>query len=255
MILFRLPYKVFKKIAALAGFEVTVVSKAKKERAVAGDDYEVILPRATYAPWLQDAEFDKAYNAIEGYTLVDKYRCYELWQLVKESAKLEGALIEVGVWRGGTAALIAERAKESGISDTVYLCDTFAGVVKAGEEDSRYKGGEHSDTSKEMVEELLGGFGLDNTKILVGIFPDETGSMVRDETFRFCHIDVDVYQSAKDVMEWLWPKLVIGGMVVFDDYGFRGCDGVTQFVNEERGKKDRIVIHNLNGHAVLVKVS
>lgn len=96
---------------------------------------------------------------------------------------------------------------------------------------------------------------LDNTKILAGIFPEETGKLVAEEIFRFCHIDVDVYQSAKDVMEWLWPKLVSGGIVVFDDYGFHGCDGVTRFVNEERSKKDRIIIHNLNGHAIMIKVS
>jgi O-methyltransferase len=55
-------------------------------------------------------------------------------------------------------------------------------------------------------------------------------------------------------LEWLWPKLVPGGIVVFDDYGFQFCDGVTQLVNEERIKKDRIVIHNLNGHAILIKI-
>lgn len=255
MSLLRFPYKILKKLAELVGFELTVVSKAKKEMAVAGDAYETVLPKATYAPWLQDQKFNDVYGSIAGYTLVDRYRCYELWQLVEQSAKLRGALLEVGVWRGGTGALIAKKAKESGIADTVYLCDTFTGVVKAGEKDSRYKGGEHADTSKEIVEELLAGLELDNTMILVGMFPDETSGLVTDEAFRFCHIDVDVYQSAKDVVEWLWPKLVVGGMVVFDDYGFRGCDGVTRFVNEERGKEDRLVIHNLNGHAILIKIS
>jgi len=95
---------------------------------------------------------------------------------------------------------------------------------------------------------------LDNTVILVGIFPEETGKLVNDKTFRFCHVDVDVYESAKDIMEWIWPKLVIGGFVVFDDYGFQGCDGITSLVNDERNKKDRIVIHNLNGHGIIIKI-
>jgi O-methyltransferase len=90
---------------------------------------------------------------------------------------------------------------------------------------------------------------------LVGIFPDETSKIVTDDNFRFCHIDVDVYRSAKDIVGWLWPRLVIGGIIVFDDYGFESCDGVARFVNEERNKKDRIVIHNLNGHAILIKIS
>jgi O-methyltransferase len=42
--------------------------------------------------------------------------------------------------------------------------------------------------------------------------------------------------------------------MVFDDYGFQGCNGVTRIINEGRRIKDRITIHNLNGHAILIKV-
>jgi O-methyltransferase len=54
-------------------------------------------------------------------------------------------------------------------------------------------------------------------------------------------------------VEWVWPRLVAGGMIVYDDYGFRGCEGVTQFVNEQRSKPDRLIFHNLNGHAIAIK--
>jgi O-methyltransferase len=40
---------------------------------------------------------------------------------------------------------------------------------------------------------------LDNVEILEGVFPDQTGHLVENEEFRFCHIDVDVYQSANDI--------------------------------------------------------
>ena len=46
----------------------------------------------------------------------------------------------------------------------------------------------------------------------------------------------------------------VGGMIVFDDYGFSGCEGVTKLVDEERNKNDRIVIHNLNGHGIIIKI-
>lgn len=151
--------------------------------------------------------------------------------------------------------MIAYRAKLKGIEERVYLCDTFTGIVKAGEKDSTYKGNEHADTSKETAERLIKKLKLDNAEILAGIFPDETGKLAGEGAFRFCHIDVDVYRSAKEIVEWIWPKLVIGGIVVFDDYGFSSCDGITCFVNEERCKRDRLVIHNLNGHAILVKLS
>lgn len=245
-------YEIIKKIAVIAGFNFIVRRRNKK---YTGYEYETVIPSATYAPWLSDCSFNDTYQIIKNCALVDKYKCYELWQLIKETAKLDGALIEVGVWKGSSGALIAKQAKLNEIKDKVYLCDTFTGVVKAGEKDSSYKGGEHADTSRKTVEELLNKLQLDNTKILVGIFPEETSKLVNDKTFRFCHIDVDVYQSAKDIVEWLWPRLVIGGMIVFDDYGFQTCDGVTRFVNEERSKKDRLIIHNLNGHAIMIKIS
>lgn len=243
-------YKILKKFARIVGFNL-VLTKRTKEIT----NYAQALPVATYAPWLSDSLFNETYKAIKNYTLVDIYRCYELWRLVGEAEKLNGALIEVGTWKGGSGALIAKKAKLSGIEDNVYLCDTFSGVVKACDKDSKYKGGEHADASKETVEDVVNQLKLDNINILVGVFPEETSKFICEKTFRFCHIDVDVYQSAKDIVEWLWPKLVIGGMVVFDDYGFKKCDGITRFVNEERSKKDRLVIHNLNGHAILIKIS
>lgn len=251
-------YRKLKKIAEVAGFNLIITRrnpKKIKKRIEKTGTYESIKPFATYAPWLSDRLFNETHKTIENYTLVDKYRCYELWQLVAEITKLHGALIEIGTWKGGSGALITKKARLMGIKDNVYLCDTFTGIAKAGIYDSYFNGGELADTSKEIVEEIIHKLKLDNVKILAGIFPDETNKMVIDNKFRFCHIDVDVYQSAKDIVDWLWPKLVIGGIIVFDDYGFKECYGVTHFVNEERNKKDRMIIHNLNGHAIIVKLS
>lgn len=138
--------------------------------------------------------FQEALASIKGYTIVDKYRCFELWKLIEQSAKLiSGSIIEIGVWRGGTGALIAKQAKNCGIRDRVFLCDTFTGVVKANEKDPTYKGGEHADTSRQVVDELIfTRMNLDNVEILEGIFPDQTGHGIEDLQFRFCHIDVDV---------------------------------------------------------------
>lgn len=219
-------------------------------------EYMSVRPAATYNPWNKDLSFKAVHTLIEGFTLVDEYRCFELWKLIEQIAKLErGSIIEVGVWRGGTGALIAQQAKNCGIEDKVFLCETFTGVVKAGPKDSVYKGGEHADTSRQIVEELIfTRMNLDNVEILEGIFPDETGHYVQGREFRFCHVDVDVYQSAKNAADWIWDKIVPGGIIVYDDYGFYGCDGVTKYVEEQMMCKDRIVIHNLNGHAIVLKL-
>ncbi len=245
----RFILKILRKAANSVGFDFVASRKTK-----ADGDYELVLSGASYAPWLSDYSFNETFKIIGRHTLVDKYKCYELWQLVGETEKLKGGLIEVGVWRGGSGVLIARKARLSGIKNQVYLCDTFKGVVKAGENDAKYSGGEHADTSIEIIEKLAADLRLDNIKIVTGTFPEEINGAIADQAFRFCHIDVDVYQSAKDALEWLWPKLVVGGVMVFDDYGFQGCNGVTRLINEGRRKKDRITIHNLNGHAVLIKV-
>ena len=108
--------------------------------------YGVIITGASYSPWAADREFLHTFQVIRSHTLVDLYRCYELWSLVGQSRKLEGALLEVGVWRGGTGALIAHQARRTGIVDPVYLCDTFKGIVKATSKDWFYGGGASTPT-------------------------------------------------------------------------------------------------------------
>ena len=218
--------------------------------------YGPIQVEPTYSPWNGDKEFQAVTAAISGMTIVGLLRRWELWTLVEQVAKLgTGALIEIGVWRGGTGALIAVQAKRCGIADQVFLCDTFTGVVKAGPKDSKYRGGEFADTSRQMVEELIfNKMSLSNVEILEGVFPDETGVQLEALQFRFCHIDVDVYQSAKDIVDWIWGRLVPGGVIVYDDYGFFFCDGITKVVEEQMGCSDRLVLYNLNGHAVIIKL-
>lgn len=241
-----------KRVAYKFGFSISRIPRDTGTEIAR--EYEPVYPAATYSPWKTDVSFQEVLASIEGHTMVDRYRCFELWKLIEQSAKLEaGSIIEVGVWRGGTGALMARQAKNHGIGDRVYLCDTFTGVVKTSEKDSAYRGGEHADTSVKTVEKLIDRMRLDNVEILEGIFPDQTGHRVENVRFRFCHVDVDVYESAKGVVNWIWNRMVPGGIMVYDDYGFQGCDGITRYVEEQMALNDRIVVHNLNGHAIILK--
>jgi O-methyltransferase len=213
----------------------------------------LLFPKSTYSPWLSDELFIKTYDAIKDNTLVDIYRCYELWQISKRLKNSTASIIEVGVWRGGTAALLA---KANNNSSPVYLCDTFEGVAKAGEKDNQYKGGEHADTSIETVEKLMNQLDISGYHILKGIFPDVNADKITDQKFKICHIDVDVYDSAKDIFNWVWQRMIVGGVVVFDDYGFAACAGITQLVNElADNTTDAFFVHNINGHGLLIKTA
>jgi O-methyltransferase len=86
-----------------------------------------------------------------------------------------------------------------------------------------------------------------------GVFPDAFDPSKLPGEVKFCHVDVDTYNSGRDVVEWVWPRLVSRGIVVLDDYGFWGCEGITRLGNEI-SYSDCIKVHNLNGHLLLIKV-
>lgn len=218
-----------------------------------------IFPYATYSPWKKDSQFQKLFKVAREYSLVDEYRMYELYKLASQASYCKGDFLEVGVWRGGTSAVIQKALIDKASENKFYVADTFKGVVKAGSnEDSFYMGGEHSDTNVRYVKDLFKKIKVREPIILVGIFPDNFVNL-DIENLAFVHCDVDAYESTKDIIEWCLPKMLRGGIIVFDDYGFYGCDGVTKYVNDLMLDSEEIsnqfrFLHNLNGHAVLIKV-
>lgn len=218
--------------------------------------HRLLAPTATLSPWYDDAAFMRVYESVAGHTLVDIYRCWDLWSALSQTADLEGDILEVGVWRGGTGVLMAERARQLGLDASVVLADTFEGVVGAGEEDPWYRGGEHADTSPGLVEDLLARFPGARAELAIGVFPDDTGPALAERRFRAVHIDVDVYESARSTVEWVWPRLEIGGLVIFDDYGSYECEGIATLGRELMGGAGSLLrgITSLNGHLTVVKV-
>lgn len=222
----------------------------------AGIVHGAVLPRATYSPWLSDAAFQEVAALAEGHTLVDRYRLHELFTLARQAAARGGVFLEVGVWKGGSSAVIQKAIVQAGrqADCPFFIADTFAGVVKAGgDQDTIYTGGEHADASVADVEALFRRAGLPLPTILSGIFPDDHPDAV-DGPIAFLHSDVDVYQSTKDILDWALPRLASGAIIVFDDYGFSGCEGVTLYCQElAAARPDLLFVHNLNGHAVFFK--
>ena len=143
----------------------------------------------------------------------------------QEVKHLEGQAIEVGVHRGASAEFICEMLPEA----TVYCFDTFQGMpaemITKGldyhtERDFR-------DTSFKLVSDRLKRFG--NACIIAGVFPQ---SAIVEPRIKFAHIDVDLYQSTKQAIEWVWPLLVDGGVLLDDDYGCGSCAGAKKAVDE-----------------------
>lgn len=219
------------------------------------EKHSVTISECTYSPWNFDKEFMAAHQAVYQHTLVDKCKLYHLWHYMKQVKNFEGDVIEVGAWRGGSGCLLAMQLNKHSPTAKTYICDTFEGMpVVTHKEDNFYRGGELADTSAAHVQTIAKSFGLNNVEVLKGIFPLETAHKVTSTKFKFVHIDVDIYQSAKDTVDWVWDKLVPGGMIVFDDYGYSATEGVTRFVNEFTADNiNCLFIFNQAGHAILVK--
>ncbi len=211
-------------------------------------------PTGIYAPWEEDEAFHTIFNGIRDFTVVEIGRCWELYDLVFQTSHLEGIILEVGCWKGGSGVVLAQASRLCDPATPVYLCDTFVGTVKGGEVDGEYmKDGCFNEATVAGVQKLVFKYNLQNIKILEGVFPEDTSKHIKEEKIKFCHIDVDTYQSAKDIYEWVWPRLSVGGVLVYDDYGNLPTPGIRKHVSEIRCGIDRVFIYNVNEHAILIK--
>jgi O-methyltransferase len=105
-----------KKAINSVGFDLVKrpLYKGKSRFEIQGLNYTFIRPSANYSPWAGDKDFMEIFNYVRRkFTLVDIYRAYELWQMVEKVTELDSnaAILEVGVWRGGTGAVMAKNLK------------------------------------------------------------------------------------------------------------------------------------------------
>jgi predicted O-methyltransferase YrrM len=121
-----------------------------------------------------------------------------------------GDWVEVGVFRGGSAAKLAEKAREQG--RRLWLFDTFTGVPCQHEKDSHHKVGDFGDTSLDEVRALI-----PDAMFVVGDCRETLGATPL-ERIAFAHIDCDQYESVRACILELSPRMAPGGVMWFDDY-------------------------------------
>jgi hypothetical protein len=79
----------------------------------------------------EDKAFLEIYNKCKGYTMTSAERMYSLYKAVEYTVDngLKGDLVECGVWKGGSAMLMALTLLQKGVSDrNIYMYDTFEGM-------------------------------------------------------------------------------------------------------------------------------
>lgn len=199
-----------------------------------------------YSPWLSE-DFKATYEAIRNHTLVPLQSCWTLHQMLAQCLNLPGDVLEAGVFRGGTARLLREGI---GSSRTLFLLDSFEGMKKTSQSD-RHREGDFSDTSLESVRSFVGDQPF--IRYIKGWIPD-TFSEIQNNRFCFVHIDLDLYQGIIDCLEFAYPRLSPGGMIVLDDYGYASCPGARQAVEEFFTTKPEKPLALSTAQALIVKL-
>lgn len=217
-----------RRLLRAAGYELVGLPS---RRAGAGSaelpDREFYQP--VFAPWEGYGEFASVWALAEPRTLATRERVYVLWSLARQCAAVPGDFAECGVYQGGTAAVLAQILRARNAGRELHLFDTYAGMPATDSSRDWHQRGDFADTSLESVKRFVGTEPF--VRYHVGMIPD-TFRLFVERRFAFVHVDVDIYRSIRDCCEFLFPRLAVGGVMLFDDYGFPTCPGARQAVDE-----------------------
>lgn len=168
--------------------------------------------------------------------------------LLKSVAELPGDVVECGVYQGATLVPVGVYLHQNKIPKALFGCDSFEGFDEAvlaeialgGSEDPQKKIGGFSDTSYGLVKEKLRRLGLhERVHLLKGYF-QETLPELSERRFSFVHLDCDLYDSYKTCLEFFYPRLTPGGIILFDEYNSRTWPGCNKAVDEFfAGKREK----------------
>lgn len=192
-----------------------------------------------YPPDFKDEE-TAIIRAVRPFTMTSVERIYTLIQAVRylSANALVGAIVECGVWKGGSMAAIARTLIQmQDARRDLYLFDTFEGMSPPTSQDADYLGKHASevlrespgtacaDAPLESVQSVLHTTGYPKNKIhFVQGKVEETIPNSAPESISLLRLDTDWYESTKHELFHLFPRLSRGGVLIIDDYGhWKGC--------------------------------
>lgn len=173
---------------------------------------------------------------------------FNIYQLAQLGRRLDGDFAEFGVYRGGSAKLIASLKGEK----RLHLFDTFSGLPEVRTDIDVHKTSDFDDTSLQSVQRYLAEFS--NVFFYPGFFPDSAQELGRTSTrFAFVHMDVDIYESTRAGLEFFYPRMVRGGFILTHDYRSTGCPGVKKAFDEFFKDKPEMVIELWKTQCLVIK--
>lgn len=178
-------------------------------------------------------------------SLMTSYEMWIIYSLARAQMKMPGAIAEVGVYKGASAKIISELKGDKAL----HLFDTFEGLPQASEHDRGvHKIGQYT-CSLESVQDYLQGY--PNLHYYKGLFPDSAIN-VSDDRFCLAHFDVDLYEGTKACLEYFYPRMIPGGIMVTHDYDILA--GVRKAFEEFLADKPESLIELPTTQCMVVKL-
>lgn len=233
------------ELAALAEVERHTILSA----ATAIIDPDFILPDHGRRLGV-DAGFRAAFHRFFPDQMNTMDRKYAVWQLAQLVKPLQGDVAEIGCYTGATSWFLADQIVRGGQKRSLHLFDSFAGLSPPGEQDGSYWQAGVLRAGEDLVRHNLAEFPF--VQLHAGWVPDRFCD-VADHRFVLVHIDVDLYQPTRDSAAFFYDRLVPGGLMICDDYGFNSCPGATAAFDEVLSDKPEPIINLPTGGAFIVK--
>lgn len=175
--------------------------------------------------------------------------------LTLEERGIPGDYIEAGIWRGGAIILMRALLDAYKIPERkVVAADSFAGIPKnvRAINDPVDLWNDRWAASLGEVRQNIERFGLldDRVSFVVGFFSESLKSLA-GETFALIRLDSDSYDSVETSLDYLYPLLSKGGIVIIDDWHLPGCRMAVMDYRTQHGIND--AIRECEGNAYWVK--
>jgi O-methyltransferase len=216
-------------------------------------------PAAVFPVDLDEADA-ALFREVQPYTLTGIERVVALRDAVRYvvAAGVEGAVVECGVWKGGSMLVVARTLLSLGVRDRdLYLFDTFTTMPPPGDADVDAWGVPAADYYDEAIAEPFYAFDQDEVRrLLVGTgYPEErlhfVKGMVEDtipahapERVALCRLDTDWYVSTAHELRHLVPRIPAGGVVIVDDYGHFA--GSRKALDEHLAEHGPVLLHRID---------
>jgi glycosyltransferase involved in cell wall biosynthesis len=211
------------------------------------------------AAFMRDGLFLEAYAAGEATGswsgAAVHWRAHVACWLAERASHLGGDLIECGVNRGGMARAIVAYLGPRLQERHFYLLDTYEGIPESilSERESRHQA-VFQQVYTECFQEVLNTFRpFPEVVVVKGLVPS-TFERVDSNQFCFVHIDMNNAQSEIAAAEYLWPRLVAGGFMLLDDYGWQISIDQRAAFNQFAQERGLTVLALPTGQGLLMKV-